>query len=120
MSTKYPLDIDKAIGQLGGETQIFYSMLGKFESMSLLASLEEMRDAVNEKDFAKIKNKAHSMKGASGYIGAGGIHYACYHMQEQFLNEQYEEMLSYYPTLIEQSIAFRTYSREAIAKYKSN
>ena len=104
LSTKHPIDIDKAIAQLGGERQIFYSMLGKFESMSLLSSLEELRDAVNERDYAKIKCKAHSLKGASGYIGAGAIHYSCYHMQEKFMNEQYEMMLLYYPTLIEASI----------------
>ena len=98
---KNPLDTEKAIASLGGEHRIYYNMLGKFEPMSLLSSLEELRDAVNDKDYAKIKSKAHSLKGASGYIGAGGIHYSCYHIQEQYLNESFEKMLSYYPTLVE-------------------
>ena len=86
-------------------------MLAKFEPMSLLPTLQEMAQAVNEKDYNKIKNKAHSLKGASGYIGAGGIHYACYYMQEWYLHEDYEKVLDYYPTLIELAIAFRIYSR---------
>ena len=94
-------------------------MLGKFEGMSLSVSLEDLRDAVNDKDYSKLKCKAHSLKGASGYIGAGGIHYVCYHIQEQFAMEHYDEMILYYPTLIEQAVAYRLYSRQAIAKYKS-
>ena len=60
-------------------------MLAKFEPMSLISTLEELRDAVNDKDYTKIKNKAHSLKGASGYVGAGGIHYTCYQIQENYL-----------------------------------
>ena len=74
LSTQYPIDTISAIQGLSGETAIYFSMLAKFEPLSLLVSLEEMKDAVNDKDYTKIKNKAHSLKGASGYIGAGCIH----------------------------------------------
>lgn len=80
LSTKFPIDTSSAISALGGEASIYYNMLGKFEPMSLLVTLEELADAMNEQDFTKIKNKAHSLKGASGYIGAAGIHYSCYHI----------------------------------------
>lgn len=117
LSVQFPIDTKKAIEALGGEKTIFYSMLGKFETMSLLSTMEELRDAVNELDYSKIKNKAHSLKGASGYIGAAGIHYSCYHIQEQYLAENYDKMVQYYPTLIEQVIQFRLYSRQAIAEF---
>ena len=80
LSTQYPIDTQMAINALGGETKIYFQMLDKFEPLSLIPTLEDLRDAVNEKDYTKIKNKAHSLKGASGYVGAGGIHYSCYHI----------------------------------------
>lgn len=49
-------------------------------------------------------------------MGAGRIHYACYYMQEHFLKEEIEEMMSYYPTLLEASIEFRIYQRQVMAK----
>lgn len=119
MSLKYPLDPQKAIESLGGSESIYYSMLSKFEPMSLISSLEDMAKAVNEKDPAQVKGKAHSLKGASGYIGAGGVHYSCYHIQEMFLQEDYETMMAYYPALVEEAIKFRIYSRKIVAKFKS-
>ena len=64
---------------------MFYMMLAKFEDMSLLKCMSDLANDVNEKNFLKIKNDAHSLKGASGYVGAGHIHYACYYIQENFM-----------------------------------
>ena len=115
LSLKFPLDPQKSIESLGGSESIYYNMLSKFEPMSLISGLEDMAKAVNDKDWAQVKGKAHSLKGASGYIGAGGVHYACYHIQELFLREDYDEMIQYYPSLVEESIKFRIYSRKLIA-----
>ena len=110
LSTRYPLDKDKAIGQLGGETKIFYSMLGKFESMTLLASFNEMRDAVNEKDFAKVKNKVYKRR---SWLHRGGRHPLCVLTHAGTISVRtIRKMLSYYPTLIERFIAFRANRRE--------
>ena len=55
-------------------------MLGKLEVLSLNPSLKDLAQAVEERDFNKMKSKAHSLKGASGYIGASCLHYSCYHI----------------------------------------
>lgn len=55
-------------------------MLGKLEVLSLNPSLEALAQAVEERDFPKMKSKAHSLKGACGYIGASCLHYSCYHI----------------------------------------
>ena len=65
---------------LGNQTKIFNQMLGKIEVLSLNPSLEALAQAVEERDFQKMKSKAHSLKGACGYIGASCLHYACYHI----------------------------------------
>jgi len=66
-----------------------------------------------------MKDLAHSLKGASGYIGASRLHYACYFIQKHFVNGQKEKMLEYYPTLVEAAIEFKVYSRILMARYKS-
>jgi HPt (histidine-containing phosphotransfer) domain-containing protein len=40
-----------------------------------------MKDIVKEyenKNYLEMKNLAHSLKGASGYIGASRLYYMCY------------------------------------------
>jgi HPt (histidine-containing phosphotransfer) domain-containing protein len=53
-------------------------MLKKLEDMCLIPNLQEIAIAVDAEDFLAIKQKAHSLKGASGYIAAGPVHYCCY------------------------------------------
>lgn len=119
LSIKNPIDVTKAIELLGGEASIFYNMLGRLETISLLPTLKDLAIAFDKKDFAQIKNKAHALKGASGYVGASRVHYSCYQIQEHYTMGNYEEMLLYYPTLIESTVEFRVYSRKIIAEFKS-
>ena len=64
-----------------------------------------------------MKSKAHSLKGASGYIGASCLHYSCYHIQDKFMAGNYERMLDYYPLLIESAIDFKIESRKILAAH---
>ena len=88
-----PIDIKKAIEGLGGEPFMFYTMLAKFEDMSLIKQMSECAKAVDERDFLEMKNAAHSLKGSSGYIGASHLHYACYFIQEHYIYERYDQMM---------------------------
>lgn len=67
-----------------------------------------------------MKEGAHSLKGSSGYIGASHLHYACYFIQEHFIFERHEQMMEYYPTLLEAAVEFRIHSRKLLAEHKSN
>jgi len=113
------MDIQKALESLGGESNIYYNMLSKFEPMSLAPSIVEMAQAVNQLDFLKLKLKAHGLKASSAYVGAGHIHYCCYHMQDEYMQENFQKMLEYYPTLIEHVVYFKLYSRKIMAEKKS-
>lgn len=116
-SLDLPIDVKKAIEALGGEQKIFYSMLAKIESMSLNPSMVQMAAALDEKDYEQVKNKAHSLKGASGYIGASIVHYTCFQIQEAFQAEDYKKMIDYYPQLVEACIQFKIYANTLIAKH---
>ena len=97
---------------------MYYGMLEKFEDMSLTQCMTQVKNAVEQEDYKKMKEGAHSLKGSSGYIGASHLHYACYFIQEHFLFERPAQMMEYYPTLIEAAVEFRVYSRRIIAEYK--
>ena len=74
----------------------------------------------DENDFAQYKQEAHSLKGASGYIGAGKIHYMCYFIQQNYFLKRYERMKRYYPNLIEAVIEFKVYSRQLICQFNNS
>ena len=65
-----------------------------------------------------MKAKAHSLKGACGYVGAARLHYACYFIQEAHQNGQYHLMLEKYPRLVETAVEFKRHSRKILADYK--
>ena len=94
-------------------------MLGKLEVLSLNPSLEALALAVESHDWKRMKNKAHNLKGAAGYIGASCLHYSCYFIQEHFMNNNYDKMLEYYPLLIESAIEFKIESRKLLAQHNS-
>ena len=118
MDTSTPIDVDVAIVGLGGEPSIFYMMLANLENMTLKPTMKDIVKQYDDKQYKMMKDLAHSLKGASGYIGASRLHYACYFIQEHFVFERFDKMMEYYPSLIEAAIEFKIYSREIIAKYK--
>ena len=76
-----PVDKEKALEILGGDEDMFYHMLGQFESMAKLEEvMAKLATCVEQEDWANMKEAAHSLKGASGYIGAMPIHQACLHI----------------------------------------
>ena len=113
-----PIDMQKAVQLLGGNTRLFYNMLGKLESMSLVPSMKGIADAMVAEDYLDMKAKAHSLKGASGYIGASNVHYSCFQIQAQFEAKNFPGMIEYYPMLVESAIEFKIACRTILAENK--
>lgn len=65
-----------------------------------------------------MKAKAHSLKGACGYVGASRMHYACYFIQEAYQMQQYDLMVEKYPRLVETVIEFKRFSRKILAEHR--
>jgi len=63
---------------------MFYTMLAKFEGMSLTKGMELLADAVDDMNYLKMRDAAHGIKGSSGYIAASHLHYAGYFIQEKY------------------------------------
>lgn len=60
---------------------IFYKMVGQLEQMTLMPNLNFFKEAYEKKDVNEYKFRAHTMKGACGYIGAGPLYYSCLRIQ---------------------------------------
>ena len=119
MDISTPIDVDKAIQGLGGDPNIFYMMLENLEKLALNKTMKDIVAEYDNRNYQGMKDLAHSLKGASGYIGASRLHYACYFIQEHFVYDRKEKMLEYYPSLVEAAIEFKVYSRTLIARFKS-
>ena len=91
-------------------------MLSRLEGMSLSMCMQQITDALDNKEWSKMKHAAHSLKGASGYVGASKIHYACYYIQKAYNASNYQEMTDYYALIVEACIEYKRYSRKFIAR----
>ena len=94
---------------------MFYCLLERFESIAMEQTMEQLTSSVNIPDFKKMDQAADTLKGASGYVGAGRIYYACHHMNIAYLDKDYMLMVTFYPLIVEAVIEFRRYSRELVA-----
>lgn len=63
------LDKAAAIERLGDES-LFETMMEGFEDMTMGKNLTTLKIAVDELDYLSIRMQAHSLKGASSYLGA--------------------------------------------------
>lgn len=73
------LDVEQSIKNLG-MADLYYMVLPKFEDMVLTKYMKPLAEAYTNKDWVELKENAHAIKGASGYLGAAKLHYACYYM----------------------------------------
>jgi len=110
-----PIDLNTPVKSLGGNYQLFYMMLSRLEVMSLTSNMQQIAKAVSDRDWDKMKLGVHSIKGASGYVGASRIHYACYFIQQAHQYGHHQEMLDRYPMLVESVIEFKRHSSRLLS-----
>ena len=119
MNIATPIDEEFAIKGLGGDKSIFLMMLAKLEDMTLMPVMENFVPAYDAANHLELKSLGHSLKGASAYIGASRLHYICFFIQQYYVINDFEQVINYYPCLVEAAIEFRTYSRKLIAEGNS-
>ena len=81
MDITTPIDAQTSVSSHVGNSQLHFVMLARLEEMALSPCIEKISEGVEEEDWLKIKMACHSLKGSSGYVGAGRLHYACYYIQ---------------------------------------
>ena len=92
-------------------------MLGRFEKTSLNECISQLKEGIENNDDEKLYQGYHTLKSASGYIGAGKVHFACYFIQEAQRLKDTEKLMFSYQLLLEICIEFRFYTKKFIAEY---
>lgn len=71
--------------------------------------MSRMNDAILVLEYEQMNFVAHTLKVASGYVGAAKLHYVCYYIQAAYHHDRFQEMIDWYPSLVEAVIEFNRY-----------
>jgi HPt (histidine-containing phosphotransfer) domain-containing protein len=113
-----PIDLETGIKSIGDE-ETFYNIMEGFDEMTLIETLNKMKESIQSQDFPKLRDAAHSLKGASGYLAAGRIFKLCESIHKCIDTKNYDGAIQLYPTFIAESITLRLYIKKLICKRKS-
>ena len=82
-----------------------------------MVDLEKVKVAMNSLNYKDLWEAIHSIKGSCAYAGGGRVTEICYHMQLAFHENWFEDMIPFYPKLIEAALEFRVYSKKKLCEY---
>ena len=113
-----PIDIEAGKIQVG-DSEMFITMMGNFESMTLDKNLLGLKMGFDSKNWKNVKEEAHSLKGASAYLCATKLTKLAEDMQFAVQNQEIEKLRSLYPELIKESIKVKLFIKKYFAEQSS-
>lgn len=100
-NTEVSIDVETGVRIIGGDTRMFYELISKLEKVTINPCMVSLCDSYNSKNAISFKEQAHKLKGAAGYVAVGLVFYACFQVQDNFNKEDFENMWTYYPRIVE-------------------
>ena len=97
----------KALKNLGCSIQHYLYLMKSFTDNVLETYMTNMATDYEMEQYKEIMHGAYNIKGASGYIGAGKIYYACHFIRQGYELGQYDQIREYYPTLVEAVVEYK-------------
>ena len=94
-------------------------LLSRLNTISINPNLKVLAKGMNTRNFTQIKNIICTINNEYVVVGASRLHYACYHMQCAYNNQQYAKMIGIYPKIVEAIIEFKRVSGKLISDFKS-
>ena len=113
-----PIDLETGVKSIGDE-ETFFSIMEGFDRMTLLETLNKMKDCVETRDFPKLRDAAHSLKGAAGYLAAGRVFKLCESIHKCIDIAYYDGAIHLYPYFIAECITLRLHIKLLICKKNS-
>ena len=86
---------------------VYFHTLSKYladEQMKFFTKFKQCVEANDESAMVDFKNQAHRLKGTSGYVGAGRVHYDCFFVLEAFQKSEFEKQRALYNRLVEDMV----------------
>lgn len=112
LDTTNPLDDKTAIEQLKNNKNLFLMFLCRFRNQEILPLIKQLSIAFEKENWNKFREIAHSLKGSSGYVGAGRIQYDCFHIQDFHYKNEIAQMKLIYNRMIENVIDFINFTKK--------
>eukprot|EP01016_Furgasonia_blochmanni_P035009 TRINITY_DN3838_c0_g1_i3.p1 TRINITY_DN3838_c0_g1~~TRINITY_DN3838_c0_g1_i3.p1 ORF type:complete len:424 (-),score=16.44 TRINITY_DN3838_c0_g1_i3:195-1466(-) len=81
MTEQGPVDHEKGIENFGGE-EVYLEMVQQFEVLTFDETVKKVYTSLKENNWYEVRNGAHQLKGASGYIGATIFSAACWELHK--------------------------------------
>ena len=76
------IDLPDVLERVQDDKELLLELLDIFQE-DFITKRETLAQAIAQKDFTKIKEVAHSMKGASGNISAKRMHATCLQLEQK-------------------------------------
>ena len=112
----YILDIQSGIAKVG-DKETYYKMLESFANI-LDHCIHSMGCYYEKLDHESFRATAFTLIASSAYIAAGKVYHIASKIHGAFMRMEFEEEFSYYPQLIEESIALKAEIQKAQATKK--
>ena len=96
-----PLDINTAVKALDGNNDLYLKIVSRFEQMTLKGNMQNIKHAIDKGDWGAMNRAVGTIKGVSGVVGAGKVHYACFYIQKAYADGDPSDMVKKYPFLVE-------------------
>ena len=85
-------DMHKAMKNLGCTIEYYMQLLKSFTENVLEVNMMNMATDYENEQYKEMMFLAYNIKGASGYIGAGKLNYACHFMRKNYLLGKLDQM----------------------------
>ena len=112
------LDHFEVVVHLRGNQTFLVGMISQFEAMLLNNSIKSMKEAFEAGDWLKLSQTAHLVKGASGYVGFGRLHYTCASLRLAYMSDQLHQLPNWYQMFIEKIIEAKRYIPQFLHRVK--
>ena len=87
-----PIDLEGAIESLEKNELLYYNLLSRFTSQTSNPLMQQMKKALEVSDWEQMAETAGNLRGSSGYVGAGRMHYACYYIEQAYNDNNFTRM----------------------------
>ena len=84
----------------------YLKLLSSFAEEYCEVEVMKVTEAVRDRDWSGMFRATASLRGSSGYVGAGQIYYACCYVLHASEDNDFTRMKGYHPLLIEAYVSF--------------
>ena len=111
IATSFQINLEQALEMAGGDKEFVKELFRLFVD-DCPQKLQEIKGAIDRKDFSKIAEIAHTLKSSSGNLGITAMYKLCLEIEKQAKEKRLENMEDLYVSLKREYERFRQFVSE--------